>query len=161
MWSAIIGLIATVVFALTTPSLPADVQRAEKTYRVGLLGQGPPSFYSLRFHAFRQELHQRGYVEGHNIRYEYRYARGEVARLPALAVELVQLEVDVIVAISTPSTFCRLSSIRQPRGSGSLLAARPAATASQPGVARLCRTCTGAMGGGTEVKLEMAEEWRQ
>jgi putative ABC transport system substrate-binding protein len=48
--------------------------------------------------AFRQGLRELGYVEGHNIALEFR-AAGETDRLPALAAELVQLPVDVIVAL--------------------------------------------------------------
>jgi putative ABC transport system substrate-binding protein len=52
--------------------------------------------------AFRQGLHERGYVEGQNIVIEFRAADGEIERFPALAGELVQLKVDVILAPNTP-----------------------------------------------------------
>lgn len=51
--------------------------------------------------AFRKGLRARGYVEGQTVRVEYRYAGGSVERLADLAVELVGLKVDVIVAGST------------------------------------------------------------
>jgi ABC transporter substrate binding protein len=47
--------------------------------------------------AFRQALRELGYIEGQNIVYEYRSSRGDDARLPALASELVRLDVDLIV----------------------------------------------------------------
>lgn len=53
--------------------------------------------------AFRQGLRERGYVEGDNFRSEYRAADGRIDRLPALARSLVDLKVDVIVAIATPA----------------------------------------------------------
>jgi hypothetical protein len=51
---------------------------------------------------FRQALRDRGYVEGQNIRFEFRSAEGQVNRLPELAAELVRLK-DVIVAWFTPA----------------------------------------------------------
>ncbi len=51
--------------------------------------------------AFRQGLRELGYVEGRNLRIEYRFAEGHFDRLPALAAELVSLRVDVIFAQST------------------------------------------------------------
>jgi putative ABC transport system substrate-binding protein len=44
-----------------------------------------------------------GYVEGQNIVIEYRYAKGQAERLPALAAELVQLQVEVIVTAGAPT----------------------------------------------------------
>src|SRR5262249_25567465 len=46
---------------------------------------------------FRQGLRDLGYVEGQNIRFEFRSAEGDISRLPELAAELVPLKVDVIV----------------------------------------------------------------
>src|SRR5262245_35603858 len=46
---------------------------------------------------FRQGLRDLGYVEGQNIRFEFRSAEGQINRLPELAAELVGLKVDVIV----------------------------------------------------------------
>jgi putative ABC transport system substrate-binding protein len=53
---------------------------------------------------FRQGLHDLGYVEGQNIRFEFRSAEGQANRLPELAAELVRLKVDVIVTWFTPTT---------------------------------------------------------
>jgi putative ABC transport system substrate-binding protein len=56
--------------------------------------------------AARRRLRELGYVEGHNIRLEFRNAAGNVDALPALAQELVQQgDVDVIIAISTPAAL--------------------------------------------------------
>jgi putative tryptophan/tyrosine transport system substrate-binding protein len=54
---------------------------------------------------FRQALRDLGYVEGQNIRFEFRSAEGQVNRLPELAAELVRLKVDVIVAWFTPTAL--------------------------------------------------------
>jgi putative ABC transport system substrate-binding protein len=52
---------------------------------------------------FDQGLRELGYVEGQNISVEYRYGEGQDERLPDLAVELVDLDVDVILALGTPA----------------------------------------------------------
>jgi len=52
---------------------------------------------------FRQGMRDLGYIEGQNIRYEFRSAHGQLNRLPELAAELVRLKVDVIVAWFTPA----------------------------------------------------------
>jgi putative ABC transport system substrate-binding protein len=51
--------------------------------------------------AFAQGLQELGYVEGHNILIERRYAEGQVSRYPELVAELIQLPVDLIVAVGT------------------------------------------------------------
>src|SRR5205807_3775220 len=52
---------------------------------------------------FRQGMRDLGYIEGQNIRYEFRSAHGQLDRLPELAAELVRLKVDVIVTWFTPT----------------------------------------------------------
>ena len=73
--------------------------RAQKaTPVIGYLGVSTsgPSAPSLA--AFRQGLNETGYVEGQNVTIEYRWAEGRYDRLPALAADLVDRRVDVIVA---------------------------------------------------------------
>jgi putative ABC transport system substrate-binding protein len=73
----------------------AQAQQPKKVARLGYLTGSSPSAST---EAFRQGLRELGYVEGHNIVVEYRYAEEKFARLPDLAAELVDLKVDVIVA---------------------------------------------------------------
>src|SRR5204863_9364126 len=54
---------------------------------------------------FRQALDDLGYIEGKNVRFEYRYAKGDNARFPELANELVGLNVDVILTWSTDAVL--------------------------------------------------------
>ena len=100
MWYSTVGVIVTLTLSILAPPLAADAQPAEKVHRIGRLYPGPPlpeSNPSLE--AFRQGLRAFGYVEGQNIVIEYRHAEGRDDRLAALAAELVQLKMDVIVAI--------------------------------------------------------------
>src|SRR5262245_62883171 len=48
--------------------------------------------------AFRQGLNETGYIEGHNVAIEYRWAEGRLGRMPAMAAELVGRKVNVIVS---------------------------------------------------------------
>jgi len=65
---------------------------------IGYLNFGSPESDALRLTGLRRGLNQTGYVEGRNFVIEYRWAGNQADRLPALADELVQLRVDVIVA---------------------------------------------------------------
>ena len=80
--------------------LATDAQQLAKVARIGFLamtgGAGSP-----RVEAFRQGLQDLGYVEGKTMALAYRSADGKPERLPALAAELVQLPVDVLVAAGT------------------------------------------------------------
>ena len=81
--------------------LASVAQQAAKVPLIGALVIGntdPAEFWRL----FRQGLRDLGYVEGQNIRFEFRSAEGQADRLPELAAELVRLNVDVIVTWFTP-----------------------------------------------------------
>src|SRR5262245_1571878 len=65
---------------------------------IGWLGSESREAKDLMIVPFRQGLNEAGYVEGVNTAIEYRWAEGEVDRLPALAAELVRRQVAVIAA---------------------------------------------------------------
>jgi putative tryptophan/tyrosine transport system substrate-binding protein len=66
---------------------------------VGCLGPFSPGEYEYLVAAFLQGLSETGYVEGQNLVIEYRWAEGSYDRLPALAAELVDRKVDLILAL--------------------------------------------------------------
>ena len=65
---------------------------------IGFLSGALPGPYAPFAAAYHRGLKETGYVEGVNTAIEYRWAEGEVDRLPALAAELVRRKVAVIVA---------------------------------------------------------------
>ncbi|MDP2602954.1 MAG: ABC transporter substrate-binding protein [Deltaproteobacteria bacterium] len=86
--------LGAMLFAL---SIPAQAQKSTKIPLIGYLEGGPLSAHGARIEAFRQGLRELSYEEGKNIVIEWRFADGKVDRLPALAAELLQLKVAVIV----------------------------------------------------------------
>jgi putative tryptophan/tyrosine transport system substrate-binding protein len=94
---------AGAVFFLTLlcASGPVCAQQATKIAKIGVLESTSPTSFPERLQAFRRGLSELGYVEGQTVVLEYRWAHGKVADLPALAAQLVSLNVDVIVAGTT------------------------------------------------------------
>ena len=87
---------------LFTP-LIAWAQQASKVPRIGVLWGYSPSDVSGFAESLREGLRRLGYVEGRNIVIEERWSEGRSDRLPSLAAELARLNVDIIVAASTPA----------------------------------------------------------
>jgi putative ABC transport system substrate-binding protein len=87
---------------LAVPSASA-AQPAGKVARVGILWAYSLAVSSTFGSAFRRGIRELGYVEGRSIVFEERWADGRVERLPALAAELIRLNLDVIVTASTPA----------------------------------------------------------
>src|SRR5258708_25971592 len=69
---------------------------------IGFLNVTSPEANADRLRAFRQGLKDTGYVEGENVRIEYRWAENQVDRLPVLAAELVRQRVNVIATTGGP-----------------------------------------------------------
>jgi len=97
---SIIGLIMLLALGMLAAPLPADAQQAGRLRRIGYLSASSPPESSAdsaaRVAAFRQGLHDFGWIEGQNIAIEYRWAAGRQDHLPALAEELVRLPVELI-----------------------------------------------------------------
>jgi putative tryptophan/tyrosine transport system substrate-binding protein len=83
--------------------LPGPLQPPPRVPRIGMLRPTNEAFPQNNDEAFAQGLQELGYVEGHNILIERRYAEGQAARLPELVAELIHLPVDLIVAGGTLS----------------------------------------------------------
>ena len=76
----------------------ADAQQAGKVYRIGYLSAPSRDSVTQALEAFRRGLRQLGWIEGQNLSIEYRWADGKIERLPDLALELIALNLDLIVA---------------------------------------------------------------
>ena len=99
---SVVSLIFGAMFFMLCPS--AEAQQAKKLARIGFLSAVSLSTIPARIEAFRQGLHELGYMEGRNIVIEWRSAEGKPDHLPPLAAELVRLKVDVIVSAGPAAT---------------------------------------------------------
>ena len=97
--------IGAVGLSLLIVPLAAEAQQAGRVYRLGLLHEASPLPTDGRTSTsgIQAALRELGYIEGQNLVIERRYAEGKLDRLPALARELVQLGVDVIVPVGGPA----------------------------------------------------------
>ncbi|HEY7676461.1 MAG TPA: ABC transporter substrate-binding protein [Candidatus Methylomirabilis sp.] len=101
------GPIVILALGILVAPLTADAQQPAKVYRIGVLASAPPTTpeVSRLWEAFRQGLGERGWVEGQNVVIESRWSEGQVERFPALAAEIVRLNVDLIFAVGTPGAL--------------------------------------------------------
>ena len=90
---------------------PLTAHAQQKATRViGILGDSSPDGATLALAGFRQGLGENGYIEGQNLRIEYRWANGNFGELPALATDLVERKVDLIATmVGGPSTHAAKS----------------------------------------------------
>src|ERR1700674_4580714 len=97
-WFLVLGLGLLLALPLVSFAQPQG-----KVWRVGFLAsrRRPESLESDFYGEVPRGLRELGYVEGKNLVIEWRFADGKYERLPELAAELVQLRVDVIVAVAT------------------------------------------------------------
>jgi ABC-type uncharacterized transport system substrate-binding protein len=81
--------------------LAARAQQAGKVWRMGFIAHGHESFYDALFEGLREY----GYEEGRNLIVERRYARGQAERFKEFAAEMVRLNVEVIIVVTTPAAL--------------------------------------------------------
>jgi putative ABC transport system substrate-binding protein len=94
--------ISAVAMSILTVPNGAEAQPAGRVYRLGLLHPTSPSPQDqVMAPTIVKALRELGYVEGQNLTMERRYAEGRVDRLTVLARELVQLRVDVLLAVGS------------------------------------------------------------
>src|SRR5262245_47247098 len=70
-------------------SLSAEAQQTNKVPRIGVLNATSAASLTSRMAQFQKGLRELGYIDGKNVTIEYRYADGQLSRLPELAAELV------------------------------------------------------------------------
>jgi ABC-type uncharacterized transport system substrate-binding protein len=76
----------------------AEAQHQEKSGRIGYISGSSAKGAARGVEGFRQGLRDVGYFEGQNIQVEYRYAEGNVERIPFLVTELLKLNLDLLVS---------------------------------------------------------------
>jgi putative tryptophan/tyrosine transport system substrate-binding protein len=99
-WRAVV-----LALSLTIAPLAAEAQPAGKVWRIGFLGLATAALYERQIEGLRRGLREHGYIEGRNVTIEFRWAEGQYDRLPALAAEIVRLNVDVIITHGTLGTL--------------------------------------------------------
>jgi ABC-type uncharacterized transport system substrate-binding protein len=95
-----LGLLLLAFVALSPPASMGE--QATKVFHIGFLRPDAPDFL---LDAFREGLRDLGYIEGKNIVIEPRWASGHYDELPALADDLVRMNVDIIVTSATPGAI--------------------------------------------------------
>jgi putative tryptophan/tyrosine transport system substrate-binding protein len=99
-WPSILCALALGALFLAVCSA-ARAQQPAKVWKIGVLVSTSRAVNGSREDNLWSGLRQLGYIEGKNVVLEYRYADGRLDRLPALAEELVRLNVDIFVAFGT------------------------------------------------------------
>jgi len=90
-------LTALFVAPVVVVPLAGEAQQAAMPV-IGYLSQRSPTDSASIVAAFRRGLKEEGFVEGQNVAIEFRYAEGQIDRVPALASDLVRRKVNVFVA---------------------------------------------------------------
>ena len=98
-------LSVSLALALLVAPLAADAQQLAKVYRIGVLTNAQPTAPGVgrSWEGFADGLREHGYIEGRNVLIERRWTEGRVERSSSLAAELVNLKVDLILAVGTPN----------------------------------------------------------
>jgi ABC-type uncharacterized transport system substrate-binding protein len=88
--------------------LAARAQQTDKVWRMGFIAHGHESFYDALFEGLREY----GYEEGRNLIVERRYARGQAERFKEFAAEMVRLNVDITVVVTTPAALAVMNATK-------------------------------------------------
>jgi putative ABC transport system substrate-binding protein len=131
---------------------PADAQQTKKVPRIGYLAAVSASADAPRLEAFRQGLRELGYIEGQSVLIDFRHEQRAFDRLPSLAAELVALDIDVLVAVTTNAALAAKKTtatipivfmgVTDPIGAGLVESlARPGGNST--GITNLAATLTG------------------
>src|SRR5215813_9469612 len=103
---------------LAVPLVALAQAQTTRVSRIGILTTGNPGAAPpANWEGFLQGLRESGYVEGHNVAFEQRYAEGRPKIFPDLAADLVRLKVDVIFARGSRSSASTSKAIPSRRGS--------------------------------------------
>jgi putative ABC transport system substrate-binding protein len=160
------SIVALAAAALAAPHALL-AQPAKRVYRIATLDDAVESARAEYWKLFRNRLRELGLVEGKNVIYEARYARGESERLPALVAELVALKPDIIVTAGTPASGAAMKatssipivflSVGDPIGTGLVASlARPGGNATGTSI-----LTTEIVGKPLELLLEFSREARR
>ena len=139
-WGIVLLTGILVVLTILVLPLVAAAQRPSHIPRIAVLGLNfpqsasePPSLLD----AFRHGLRKRGWVEGHTIVIEWRWAEGSLERLAILVTELVRLPVEVLVVPNAQTAkIAKVATTTIPivvTGAGDLLTNRLVASLARPG----------------------------
>ena len=88
--------------------LDALAQQSAKVWRMGFIAHGHESFYDALFEGLREY----GYEEGRNLMVERRYARGQVERFKEFAADMVRLNVDIVIVVTTPAALAVMNATK-------------------------------------------------
>ena len=110
--------IALVGTGVAVWSLSAQAQQPGKIWRIGFIAHRDERFYEPLF----GRLRELGYEEGRNLIVERRYAQGHADRFQEFADEMVRLNVDVIIVVTTPAAQAakRATTHASPLSSGAM-----------------------------------------
>jgi putative ABC transport system substrate-binding protein len=161
MWWSTVGVIVSLTCSLLASPLPVEAQPAHVP-RIGVLAmEGGMVATPERFQVeFREALRERGYVEGQTLLVDYRWvAAGQADRLNDLAMELVRLPVDLIVAVSTPAS--QAAKRATPAIPIVFIAGDPVGTGLVASLARPGGNITGVTGIGAEIGGKCIELLRE
>jgi putative ABC transport system substrate-binding protein len=97
------GFLTGFAFACLVAAFAASAQPAVSQPVIGYLGNGDPQSAARSVEAFEQGLRDRGWINGKTVRIEYRWAEGNVERLPELIADLLRLKADILFVSGPPA----------------------------------------------------------